>query len=155
MISRFRTTIYTFGISFVLYIIVVAGDLDLFETLLKAVHYFEKYELDELLLFASFVLVAFVFDLKLSQKVEVHEQRLQVLKATMRAVQDIVNNFLNNLHLIRIELAGTVNTDDALWDQLEKGIEDTAAKLNALADMQDTPEKEIAAGITAIDYEND
>jgi hypothetical protein len=37
---------------------------------------------------------------------EIHLQRLRVFKATMRTVQDIVNNLLNGLQLVHLEAEG-------------------------------------------------
>lgn len=80
---------------------------------------------------------------------EIQEHRLRVLKATMRTVQDIVNNFLNNLQLIQLDMEELMPPETA--ELFERLIADTAAKLKALGDLQDTPEKPMASGM-GIDF---
>ncbi len=86
-------------------------------------------------------------------KLKVQEERVKVLRATMRTVHDIVNNFLNNLYLFRYE----AEQKDALEPEslilLESVIQDTADKLKKLGDLDSTPEKTMAGGI-GIDYES-
>jgi hypothetical protein len=70
---------------------------------------------------------------------EIHEQRLRVFKATMRTVHDIVNNYLNNLQLFRLESETALPAkSSALFDQL---LHDTATELQGLGDLDDTPER--------------
>ena len=62
---------------------------------------------------------------------------------TMRTVQDIVNNGLNQLQLLRIEAEGVVPDDTlTLFDQT---IRDTTAQLTALGNMDAYAEKFMAS----------
>ena len=71
-------------------------------------------------------------------------ERLRVLQVTMRTVQDIVNNSLNQLQLLRIEAEGHVSANTlALFDQT---LRDTAAQLSALGNMETFAEKPMAVG---------
>jgi len=68
----------------------------------------------------------------------------------MRTVQDIVNNFLNNLQAFRLEAEDALPaTSLALLDE---PIQQTSNKVKALGDLDATPEKQLAAGM-GIDYE--
>lgn len=70
--------------------------------------------------------------------------RLKVLKATMRTVQDIVGNALMSLYLFRTEVEGLASPKALeLFDQT---IRDTAAKLNALGDLDRVAETQMAMG---------
>ncbi len=80
---------------------------------------------------------------------EVEAQRLRVFRATMTTVHDLVNNFLANMQLIRLEAEGRLPADTLeLFDTL---IEDNAAELRLLGDLEVVREKEMAVG-TGIDY---
>jgi PAS domain S-box-containing protein len=81
------------------------------------------------------------------QLLEAHRQadRLRVLQATMRTVQDIVNNNLNQLQLLRVEAEGHV-ADDTLT-LFDATIQDTAAQLTALANMETFAEKPMEIGL--------
>jgi PAS domain-containing protein len=80
------------------------------------------------------------------QLLEAHRQadRLRVLQTTMRTVQDIVNNNLTQLQLLRLEAEGHVA--DATLTLFDKTIQDTAAQLTALANMEEFVEKPMEIG---------
>ena len=88
-------------------------------------------------------------DLLRRQAAEVEAQRLHVLKATMRTVHDIVNNFLNGLQLVTLAAGDAL--PPAAAELLDTLTQDTAAKLKALGDLESVPEKQMAAGV-GIDY---
>jgi PAS domain S-box-containing protein len=80
---------------------------------------------------------------------EVESQRLRVFRATMTTVHDIVNNFLGNMQLVRMEADGRLPDETiTLFDSL---IHDTAEELRVLGNLQSVKEKEMAIG-TGIDY---
>lgn len=75
---------------------------------------------------------------------EIATQRLAVLQATMRTVHDIVNNFLNNVLLIRDDAEGLLPPESlASFDRM---IGETAAKLKALGDLTTVTEQPTALG---------
>lgn len=80
---------------------------------------------------------------------EVEAQRLRVFRATMTTVHDLVNNFLANMQLIRMEAEDRLPQETLdLFDQL---IQDNAAELRLLGELQVVREKEMAVG-TGIEY---
>ena len=80
---------------------------------------------------------------------EIQLQRLRVFKATIRTVQDIVNNLLGSLQLALYEADGQLSGEMlALVDRM---IQEAAVKLRTLADLETITEKEMAIGM-GIDY---
>jgi PAS domain S-box-containing protein len=80
---------------------------------------------------------------------EIQLQRLRVFKATVRTVQDIVNNLLNGLQLAHLEGEAQERGEaQALVDQV---IQEAAVKLRLLGDLEMVKEKETAMGL-GIDY---
>ena len=80
---------------------------------------------------------------------EIQLQRLRVFKATIRTVQDIVNNLLSSLQLVHLEAENQLPPEMlALVDRI---VEEAAAKLKALGDLETVKEKEMAMGL-GIDY---
>jgi hypothetical protein len=80
----------------------------------------------------------FVAGRKAKREAEIQAQRLSVLKATMRTVQEIVNNAFNELRLFRLDAEGLLPQESLkLFDGVIRG---TAAKLKALGDLESTPE---------------
>jgi PAS domain S-box-containing protein len=80
---------------------------------------------------------------------EIHLQRLRVFKATMRTVQDIVNNLLNGLQLVHLEAEGHVSAETL--ELVDRTIQEAAVKLKALGDLETVTEKEMGLGL-GIDY---
>jgi PAS domain S-box-containing protein len=80
---------------------------------------------------------------------EMQLQRLRVFKATIRTVQDIVNNLLNGFHLVRLEGEGQLSAE--LLTLVDQMIQEAGVKLKTLGDLETVNEKEMAIGL-GIDY---
>jgi len=90
---------------------------------------------------------------ELSRKeIVVQKERLRVLRATMRTVNDIVNNFLQNMQLFKLETEEKNALEPESLALMDSIIQETAAKLKKLGDLDSTPEMKMAGGI-GIDYE--
>jgi PAS domain S-box-containing protein len=76
---------------------------------------------------------------------EIQLQRLRVFKATMRTVQDIVNNLLNSLQLAHHEVEGQV--PDETLTLVDRMIQQAAARLKSLGDLETVREKEMVIGL--------
>jgi hypothetical protein len=151
--SPFALTAATIAVIMVL--LASLTDIDLVQLNIKLLEGIEKNEVDDLITGLGLVFVGLIIDSILARqrkkrKAEVEEQRLRVLKATMRTVQDIVGNFLNNLQLFRMEAESVLSPESSkLFDSIVK---DTASKLTKLGNLQATPEKQMAGGV-GIDLE--
>jgi PAS domain S-box-containing protein len=80
---------------------------------------------------------------------EIQLQRMRVFKATIRTVQDIVNNLLNGFQLVRLE--GEDHLPVGLLSMVDQMIHEAAVKLKTLGDLETVNEKQMAVG-TGIDY---
>ena len=80
---------------------------------------------------------------------EIQLQRLRVFKATMRTVQDIVNNLLSGLQLVHLEAEDQLPAE--MLTLVDRMIQEAAAKLKTLGDLETVKEKEMAIGV-GIDY---
>ena len=80
---------------------------------------------------------------------EIQLQRMRVFKATIRTVQDIVNNLLNGFLLVRLE--GEGHLPAGLLTLVDQMVHEAGAKLKTLGDLEAVNEKEMAIG-TGIDY---
>jgi hypothetical protein len=75
--------------------------------------------------------------------VKLSAERLRVVHITMRTVQDIVNNFLNQLQLLRLDADPNQQVESDTFDQ---ALRETAAQLKALGDLEMYSEKQMAMG---------
>ena len=74
---------------------------------------------------------------------------MRVFKATIRTVQDIVNNLLNGFQLVRLEGEGHLPVE--LLTLVDQMVQEAGVKLKTLGDLETVNEKEMAIG-TGIDY---
>jgi hypothetical protein len=108
----------------------------------------EPSEAGEVTLALFLILPAFLIDRivwrERRYEANLQAERLRVVQVTMRTVQDIVNNALNQLQLVRLEAEAHVTQDVlALFDGT---IHETAAKLRELGDLETYVETQMAAG---------
>ena len=130
--------------------------VEIFESIIELLERLEFYEIDEITVGLILVLVGVTIDSlsikrQRERRVEIFQQRLRVLHATMRTVQDIVGNFLNQLQLFRMQAETCKDFPPESVRELDSMIHETASRLKAIGDLESTPEKEISAGLTIID----
>lgn len=80
---------------------------------------------------------------------EIQLQRLRVFKATIRTVQDIVNNLLNSLQFVHLEAEAQVPAE--MLTLVDRVIREAAAKLKTLGNLETVKEKEMDIGL-GLDY---
>ncbi len=88
------------------------------------------------------------------REIEIREEKLKVLKATMRTVQDITGNFLSNLQFIYLEIDKTQTLSPESIKKLDELIQDTSSRINKLGDLEEIREKKMAGNMIGIDYEH-
>ena len=127
----------------------VIGDINVVELPLGVLDRIERPEIDEIVTAGLLVIAAFVVDhvvaaRRARREISLQAERLRVVQVTMRTVQDIVNNCLNQLQLVRFEAEGHVSQEAlTLFDE---AIQDTSAKLRALGDLEAYTENQMAMG---------
>ena len=156
-VLRFPFASSAFVLAVVLVLVVAFTDIDLVRLNLKLLEEIEKNKVDDLLVAFALVVVGLLIEVfvarqRKKRETEIQEQRLRVLKATMRTVHDLVNNFLNNMQFFRLETEDALSPEAA--ELFDKVIQETSAKLKALGDLQSTPEKTVG-GSAWIDFEGD
>ena len=83
-------------------------------------------------------------DLEQRHALQLRAEQLRVVQVTMRSVQDIVNNCLNQLQLLRMDAEDHVPAESIeLFDQ---AIKNAAAQLKALGDLENYAEKQMEVG---------
>lgn len=154
-LHRFPVTSFATVLAAILALASVLTHFDLFALLLEVLAQIKRYKMDKLAMPLAVILVGCLIDRMIvrpreKQAAEIQAQRLRVLKATMRSVHHLVNNFLNGLQLFRLDAEDILPPESlALFDEL---VRDTAAQLQVLGDLDATPEKPTPIGI-CIDYD--
>jgi hypothetical protein len=146
--KRFRYTAITFAMALGVLVAAIGWHINVFSLPVVGLIGIEQTEIGEILIAFLFVIPAFFIDRVVARE-RAHEtllqaERLRVVRVTMRTVQDIVNNNLNQLQLLRLEADGCVPIDTLA--QFDATIQDTAAQLTALGNMEVFAEKPMASG---------
>ena len=89
-------------------------------------------------------LAPLVGDARTAREELLQAERLRAVHVTMRTVQDIVNNCLNQLQVLRFEAEGHV--PEASLEAFDEAIRSASAKLRALGNLEVFAEKEMAMG---------
>jgi hypothetical protein len=145
-------TLVAVGLAIVMILIATLTNVDLINLNLKLLNGIEKNEIDDLLIAGALICVGLTIDLwqrRKRQQAEIDAQKLRTLKATMRTVQDIVNNFLNNLLLFQMDAAAVM--PHGSLDSIEELSQQTYQKLKALGDLESVRETPLATG-AGIEY---
>ena len=149
---RFLSTIVAAVLGTGLVLMVVFAQVDLVRLNLRWLERIERSQVDDLAAALLLLAVGLSIDAIRARRrraAELEAQRLRVLQATMRTVHDIVNNFLNNLQLVRIEGEGLLPEETlALFDRLSQEVAD---KLRVLGNPEGVTETNMASGV-GIDY---
>jgi hypothetical protein len=152
---RFIATYVTTGIAAALVLTYFLTGADLLDVARKLLEHSASNHLDAFIIAVLLIIIglgidAFVARQRANRESEIQAHRLIVLKSTMRTVQKIVNNALNEMQLFRLDGEGLMPEESLIsFDAL---IMRTAAELKALADLESTPERGLTIG-SGIDYE--
>ena len=87
------------------------------------------------------------------EEVRTAEARLLTLRATMSTVHDIVNNFLQNLQLFRLEAEKSNAISEDYLRLFDSLIDETTTKLKTIGDLDEVVETEMQSGVTTLEYE--
>ncbi len=87
------------------------------------------------------------------QELEMQREKLKVLKATMRTVQDVTGNFLNNLQYFKVMIDKNKSLTLEEMNALDELIHDTSSRLNKMGNLNEVREKKMAGDMIGIDYE--
>ncbi len=152
---RFKATLYLSLVGLLIIGFHIIFDIDIFEQFVVFIHHYEAYEADELVVIFPLLLAGLIIDAineKNRKQQEIDQQRLKALKATMTTVQDISNNFLNNMQYFLMEARENKQLKDDSIETINTLIFDTARELRLLGDVNHTKEQEFSSGMSGIDY---
>lgn len=155
LLLRYPVTIAAMLLAVAMVLAASRMNIDFIKLNLALLDGIEKNELDDLIVGFLMIITGVSVDAAVSRyrrrrDALVQQERSRVLRATMRTVHDISNNFLGSVQLFCAECADAAPADSVRL--LEQRIEEMAMKLKQLGDLDSTPEREMAGG-TGIDFE--
>jgi hypothetical protein len=136
-LRRFPYTFSALALAVIVVVVALIWDLSAFDLPGVDIIGIEANETDAIVITCLLVIPAFFIDRSVTRQ-RAHEAQLQaeqlrVLRVTMRTVQDIVNNNLNQLQLLRVQAEDRV--PDETLTLFDETIQNTASRLTALANL--------------------
>ncbi len=155
ILNNLKITVIMFIVGSAIYLIARILNFDVFEFSAGILNSLENFEVDEIFVVVILIIIGLAIDMfvlknRRAQEIIVQQQRLRVLRATMRSVQDIVNNFLQSMQLFTMEAEKKQALNSKSLETINSLIFETTNKINRLSALESTPEREIA-GMTFID----
>ena len=119
-----------------------------FEILLRLLKSAEKYKLDEFFL-ALFIFLCFlVIDLFHRQKqLKIEEEKISVYTAMLSSAHHILNNFLNQMQLVKITADNTPGFDQRVLDLYDTIMNDAEQQMNNLSNLTEITEETIKESV--------
>lgn len=155
MFTELRATLIAFTLSVLLLVTSFTSEADTFEYLATQLHSLEYMEADEILLCIAIIAIGILVDtfrMHRRKQAEIELERMQIFRATMSTVHDLVNNALNSMQLLRFEAddSKTLSPESlALFDSI---VQTTAEQLTLLGSVEQIVLRKRAGGVDAIDY---
>ena len=148
LLRRFPYTSIVRPLAFMMLVAAMVSDLSEFDLPGVETVGIRRSEIDAIVIAFLLVIPAFFIDRAVTRQrtyeSQLMDERLRVLQVTMRTVQDIVNNFLNGVQLLRIEAEACFPPE--MLTRFDTSIQDTAAQLTALGNIAVFAEKPTAIG---------
>lgn len=115
---------------------------DFFEQTLVFLEKFEEYEVDEfiipILVFGGFFFVDLLRQLR---KAKDEEQKAEVYKAMTRSAQHVLNNFLNQVQLLRMAVEDAQAVSPDIIEEFDASYEEAVNSVKSLSSVSEmTPE---------------
>jgi hypothetical protein len=157
-LRRLPFTFASVGFAVIVVAAALIGHVNLIEIPMWAISRIERSEVDDIVTAWMLVVVALVVDTVRNRRRDEREaqrqigertaerqaEQLRVVHVTMRTVQDVVNNCLNQIQLLRLDAEGHVPEESLrLFDE---AIQDTTTKLKELGNLEAFVEKQMAIG---------
>lgn len=128
-LSKFRITIIGLIISLLLYISVHFFGLELFEAFVEFVEKHEDYELDEIIIPIIILLISVSINIFIANRdKDAQIEKYKIFRAMLNSLHHIINNFLNQAQIVRIEAEKSKDFNKEIL-KLYEGIIDEASEL--------------------------
>lgn len=157
LFTNLRATFIALALAFVLLVLTYTLQPDAFEQLSSRIRALEEFEADELVLGVAIVMLGMFVDtfrMRLRKDREIDRERMQVFRATMSTVHDLVNNALNSMQLLRFEADDSKTLSPEALALFDSIVQTTAQQLTLLGSVEEIVLHKRAGGLDAIDYSN-
>ncbi|TCS64381.1 hypothetical protein [Varunaivibrio sulfuroxidans] len=156
LLLRMKGTIIALMVVIVYTFLSAALKVDIFTDLVASLTFMETTKSEELILLGFSALLGLGIDLnraRLNEKRrrDIDAHRLRTMHATMATVHDIVNNFLNNLQLYRLQAERSKAFSPEVLKEFDEVVAQTAARLREIDSLKQITVQERIEGIPGLE----
>lgn len=131
------------------YAISIIFNLDLFEKTIQILESLEGFEIDEFIIPVFIIIIFVTVDLFNKNKTNsVKKEKLEIYKAMMSSSHHIINNFLNQIQLLKLTAEDLPEFDPEVLQLYEQTVNDTKKQLSDLSSIQNIDAKTIIESVS-------
>lgn len=146
--KRYTLTLIGAAVSIFFYKLSLLLNIDIFEKFAELLTKFEHIEIDEIffpiLIFFFFIFLN-IFYINKNKQVKI--EKLKIYKAMVSSTHHILNNFLNQVQLLKITAEDTPNFDPKAIELYEETVKEATKQIKALSSIQDINENNIKKSV--------
>jgi hypothetical protein len=136
-ISSYTFTLIGVTAAVLLFIVTVVFDLDIFDACVRFLLHLEEYNIDELIIPVLIVFVfCFVDLLRKYQSVKIQYEKCMIFHSTVTAMHHILNNFLNQMQLFKIEASENKAFDKEILELYDEVIHEASEQIQRLSEIK-------------------
>lgn len=140
--ATFRATLIGTALFGLLLYLDLKYNWDLSEQIIRLVHRIEKWEIDEIVICATAILIGLAIDIivllnQMQERRRLHAARIEVMEKALLKTQHIVNNYLNEMLIFKIELEKHEHMPKAEIERFGAAIYRAAEELEKIENLED------------------
>lgn len=156
----YKYTLVTIMFGVIFYIVAISTDIEVMKNIMRFLEQFKNYSLDELLIVGFIASLGLIIDIMRNKtekgyKLQLHLEKLQILKSTLRTMQDVINNLVVALQYFKVNAEEHGYLDEESREVIDTLIKTTTEKIDTLSNLEDANVKEMYSGLSVIDYEKE
>ena len=136
-----KTGFLTAGI---VYLVTTIFDLDLYERAATILAKLDKYEIDELIIPLTIIVIALLFDFRHNvNEARTENEKMRIYKAMVFSTHHILNNFLNQMQLFKMTAENSQGFPDKILNLFDSTMAEASTQIEALSSVNDIDEEHI------------
>ncbi len=148
MIDKYRYTLIALVFAGACLFAAFALNFDLFEHVVASLKSAERFELDEFIIPALALVIALLTDgVRKNTGIKIEAEKVKIYKAMVFSVHHIMNNFVNQMQLFKMEADDTPGFDRRVLELYDGVIADATRQITALSSVTKLDENAIKKSV--------
>lgn len=146
--KKYKLTLYGGAILIILQLILFPFDIEFFDSLVIILENIEHYEVDEFVITFLFIFIFYLIDkVRINRLNQIEMEKLKIYRSMLKSTHHILNNFLNQMMIFKMEAENTSEFDPNILALYDKIINDAKIQIEALGKIDKISAKNIENSI--------